>query len=724
MNKENYHQITYEYGGHTSYDRFIKSWNGTVLTGEMVEQLLPEIAYEQEDTIGGAKYYTKEETPITLTSVLNYGGYPEDVFNHKVCGLIRTTSAYARSVRIRLYTINDSDVLVSYGSFILKGWGTYDYATPVYKKVGSTETYDVKGIANGASFPGVSSVTINWFSTDDPQYFPNESAADSANDVEKEFIRYIDCPLIPIFETEADLEAYVRTGDISGVINADTEFGEDSTDYYLYTWWSPATAKNGQITRTGSNTHFYERILANGNICLKKTAEPNQYTITGGIIVGSAYSSINKYSCEQIEKKDFLDHLISAGPVYDMYRNSYGDGTFTLGEGDLNSTFITNIPFFADPEKADKYIAGQIPIEEADNYSYISGGIGSKTNPTGEPEERTELSLNLTRGVFAADYCMSRTGLVNLATDFFSSSFWEDLKDGLKYYGNRPMSAVSSCVYFPFDISTIFDIVGVNYVSFGSYSHDVTGKGISKITWNKGVKDLGSTFIRPTFNNFLDFAAVEIYCFLPYIGFVSLQTDKYMGKNLEIKYSIDIHSGECSAMLFANGTLMDTYDGQIGIVNPITSEDLAGYAQAQISGIKSALGSVAGGGITGAMAGAKGGAYGAAAGAIVGTGLGAVNAGLTAYGLMNMKPQLFSSGGYSGALGANLPQYAFLVFAIHETEEPANLIQTHGKPSNRSGLIGDFSGFLSVNSVNLNCGDATEAEKAEILQLLYSGIII
>ena len=169
---------------------------------------------------------------------------------------------------------------------------------------------------------------------------------------------------------------------------------------------------------------------------------------------------------------------------------------------------------------------------------------------------------------------------------------------------------------------------------------------------------------------------------------------------------------------------MDTYDGQIGIVNPITSEDLAGYAQAQISGIKSALGSVAGGGITGAMAGAKGGAYGAAAGAIVGSGLGAVNAGLTAYGLMNMKPQLFSSGGYSGALGANLPQYAFLVFAIHETEEPANLIQTHGKPSNRSGQIGDFSGFLSVNSVNLNCGKATEAEKAEILQLLYNGIII
>ena len=529
---------------------------------------------------------------------------------------------------------------------------------------------------------------------------------------------------IPIFETEEDYEEFVRSGDLTGCLNLDDEFSEETQDYYIYQRWSAATAKNGEVTRTGESTGFYERILANGPICLKKTGEPNAYTIVGAGIVGSAFSSINQYSVEQIQKKNFTDGLLQSGPVYDRYRNSYGDGNFIVGFGDLNSGAITNIPMFSDPEKADDYIDGNVPIEDADNYSYISGGVGVEGNPTGEPEEVTTLSRNLSRGVFAADYTMSRSGLVSLATDFFSSNFWDDIKDGLKYYNNNYMSAVSSCIYFPFDISSVFDLVAVNYVGFGSYQHDVTGYGISRVAFNKGVKDLGETFIRPTFNNFLDFAAVEIYLFLPYIGFVQLQTDKYMGKTLKIQYSIDIHSGECSAMLFANGTLMDTYDGQIGIVNPITSEDLAGYAQAQISGIKTALGSVAGGGISGAMAGAKGGAYGAVAGAIVGSGLGAVNAGLTAYGLMNMKPQLFSSGGYSGALGANLPQYAFLVFAIHETEEPANLIQTHGKPSNRSGLIGDFSGFLSVNSVNLNCGAATEAERAEILQLLYSGIII
>lgn len=529
---------------------------------------------------------------------------------------------------------------------------------------------------------------------------------------------------IPIFDTEQHLYAFISNGSLEGCLNADDEFGENTEPYYIYTRYASATVKNGSISYAQQNTGFFERILCNGRIVLYKTAEPNQYEIRGTGIVASAFSSINQYTVEQIDPADYTKGLLRSGPVYQNYSKEWGDGSFTLGFYDLQATSISNIPFAENPQKAQDYLDGLIPLEEMDNYSYISGGAGIDKNPTGEPEEVTTLSRNLSRGVFAADYTMSRTGLVSLATDFFSSSFWDDIRNGLKYYSNNYMSAVSSCIYFPFDISSVFDLVAVNYVGFGSYQHDVTGYGISRVAFNKGVKDLGETFIRPTFNNFLDFAAVEIYLFLPYIGFVQLQTDKYMGKTLKIQYSIDIHSGECSALLFANGTLMDTYDGQIGIVNPITSEDLAGYAQAQISGIKSALGSVAGGGITGAMAGAKGGAYGAAAGAIVGSGLGAVNAGLTAYGLMNMKPQLFSSGGYSGALGANLPQYAFLVFAIHETEEPANLIQTHGKPSNRSGLIGDFSGFLSVNSVNLNCGDATEAEKAEILQLLYSGIII
>lgn len=594
----------------------------------------------------------------------------------------------------------------------------------VYKATGTiTGGYDV----NGTEFTAFSTYTDEGFiytglyGLSIPLWDSWESGLlqDSRYDV----IVEVDCD-IPIFETWEDLEAAVLSGDYSGAMNYDDEYSDQTEEYYLYTRYASGTAKNGQVTFSGLNTGFFERILCNGRICLKKTADPNQYTIVAQGVVGSAFSSINRQTVDQIEPKDFNDSLVSSGPVYDIYHSSYGDGTFTLGIYDLKSMDITNIPFFSDSEKADEYIEGTGSIEDADNFSYISGGAGIDTNPTGTPEEVTQTSLNLSRGVFAADYCMSRSGLVSLASDFFADGFWDAIKEGLRYYGNNPMSSVMNCTYFPFDVSQVFDIVGTNFVGFGGYQHDVTGYGISKIAFNKGLKELGQTFIRSTFNNFLDFEAVDIYLFLPYIGFVQLQPEKYTGKTLKIQYSIDIHSGECCAMLFANGTLMDTYDGQCGIQQPITSEDLSGYLQAQLTGIKSAAGNVLGGGISGAMAGSKGGMYGAIAGAAVGTGLGAATAAVTAYGLTHMKPQLFSSGGYSGALGANLPQYAFLIFAIHETEEPANLIQTFGKPSNKSGRVGDFSGFLSVNSVNLFCGDATDEEKQEILSMLNSGVII
>lgn len=631
-----------------------------------------------------------------------------------VAGYISTFST-ALTIDVTLRCESSSHTVFSQDPVVYKGQGTI------------SGQYDVNGTVTNAidcyNDTGFIYVITEFNKTENiPLWDGWESGL--LNSATYDVLVEVDCD-VPVFDTWEHLEAYVLNGSLEGCLNYDDEYSDQTDEYYLFTRYATGTAKNGQVTfSSGVNTGFFEKILCNGPICLKKTAEPNQYTIVASGVVGSAFSSVNQYTVEQVEPKDYSDGLLQSGPVYDIYKPSYGDGTFTLGIFDLHSDAITNIPMFSDGEKADQYISGQIPIEEADNFSYISGGAGIDTNPTGTPEEITTLSKNLSRGVFAADYCCDRSGLVSLASDFFSDGFWSDIQTGLRYYGNRPMSCVSSCIYFPFDISSIFDVVPVNFVGFGSYQHDVTGYGINRVSWNKGVKDLGETFIRPTFNNFLDFAAVEIYCFLPYIGFVSLQTDKYMGKTLKIQYAVDIHSGECCAMLFANGTLMDSYDGQIGIMNPITSEDLSGYAQAQISGIKSALGSVAGGGISGAMAGSKGGAYGAIAGAVVGSGLGAVNAGMTAYGLMNMKPQLFSSGGYSGALGANLPQYAFLVFAIHETEEPANLVVTHGKPSNRSGNVGSFSGFLSVNSVNLFCGDATDEEKQEILSMLYSGIII
>ena len=532
----------------------------------------------------------------------------------------------------------------------------------------------------------------------------------------------------PIFDTLQHAIDYITTGSLVGCLNCGAEYDQDTQDYYIYTSHKHASVKNGSITwATGVATFSFERILAQrGSICLYRSADPNVYRLRANLVVGSYYSSTSKPDVENADPADFAPGVRYSGPFYDVYNKSFGDGSFELAlpTRDLYSKSTTNIPIFSDEEKADGYLDGSVPEEEAENYSYIANDFGDARNVTGELEDATQVGTNNSRGVFAVDYCMSRTGLASLGGDFFSESYLEDMKKGLELYGNNPMNSVLQCLYFPFDISSIYSVASVEFVHFGSYNHPVSGYGINKVLFNTGLKDLGTTHILPTFRNFLDYTATEIYAYLPYIGWVNLDVNKYMDTDLNIKYAVDLHSGECTAMLFSNGRLMDCYDGQIGIKQPITSEDMSAYFMAQIQGIKGATGAVTGGAINGAQVGAKGGAYGAAAGAIVGGGLGAVNAGVTLYGLAKMRPQLFSSGGYSGALGANLPQYPIIVFCIHDCEEPVNLLQTHGKPSNKSGRIQDFSGFLSVNSVNLQCGTATNDEKDEILSYLASGVII
>ena len=532
----------------------------------------------------------------------------------------------------------------------------------------------------------------------------------------------------PIFDSMENWENYITTGSLDGLLNDGTEYSEDTEDYYIYTSHKHASVKNGSIDwASGVATFSFERILAQrGSICLYRSAEPNVYRLRANLVVGSYYSSTSKPDVENADPADFAPGVRYSGPFYDVYNKSFGDGSFELAlpTRDLYSKSTTNIPIFSDEEKADGYLDGTVPEEEAENYSYIANDFGDARNATGDLEDATQVGTNNSRGVFAVDYCMSRSGLASLGGDFFSETYLEDMKKGLELYGNNPMNSVLQCLYFPFDISSIYSVSGVEFVHFGSYNHPVSGYGINKVLFNTGLKDLGTTHILPTFRNFLDYTATEIYAYLPYIGWVNLDVNKYMDTDLNIKYAVDLHSGECTAMLFSNGRLMDCYDGQIGIKQPITSEDMSAYFMAQIQGIKGATGAVTGGAINGAGVGAKGGAYGAAAGAIVGGGLGAVNAGVTLYGLAKMRPQLFSSGGYSGALGANLPQYPIIVFCIHDCEEPVNLLQTHGKPSNKSGRIQDFSGFLSVNSVNLICGTATNDEKDEILSYLASGVII
>lgn len=542
---------------------------------------------------------------------------------------------------------------------------------------------------------------------------------------------------VPIFETNQRAVDYITATTeeealeiLKEAINFGVEYSNETEDWFIYNTYDTANIDLGIVTYTGGDPTGRFEIIKADKVAGYYTDPENslEFYIVGKRTVGSVYSSINQYDVMQKQHDPdnwYRGGIFYAGPFYDVL-DYLPDGDYTIGV-----TLYKNFGIFGSREEALGNLEGTVPDEDAKDYGSV-GNPSTASNETGQKELQTEFGGNESENVFSHDYMMSRSQLAVIGGKFFDTNILEALLEGLKLYGNaNPMESVLGCLYFPFDLSTICpNAVAVTDIYFGSYKME--NVSANKIRHRSGYKEMGSTFIKPTFYNWLDYKAMHIYLYLAYIGFVELDINKYLNKWLKIIYMVDIHSGECEVSLLADGLLMDTYSGQIGIKQPITYNDLATYFQSQITALRNGVMSVVGGPVagagTGAQIGSSGGPYGMLAGAVTGASLGQMfgnaNGMWQGWKVAHTKPPLFSKGGYSSEIGANMPQYCFLVFMYNDVEIPSNLVDVFGKPSNKSGSVGSFSGFLSVNYVRLQCPTATDEEKNEIVSLLNSGIYI
>ena len=337
-----------------------------------------------------------------------------------------------------------------------------------------------------------------------------------------------------------------------------------------------------------------------------------------------------------------------------------------------------------------------------------------------------------------------------------TSNIFEDIVNGLKMFGESIIDSVCSLVFFPIDLTTVFTrLEPVNHIFFGGYQYPPTGDpttlSANKVNAYDGYIDLGTVTIQDSYPKG-DYRNTSEYCrvsiFLPYVGLTELSYEKYVGKTLKVRYYIDLNTGSCLVCLLCDDgdgyKLYDYVNGQIGAQIPITLTDSSAYAQAQLRNISSLATSITAGatGLGTGLASRGSGILqqamnGNTFGSVMEVGAmnaeGAVGAFSTGVGLSkamydikqtNINNFKTTKGG-SGAIGNQyLPQYVYLVFEYIETEETPNLLQLEGRPSNKSGALDSFSGYLEVDSVKLSCSYATENEKKEIEQLLNTGVYI
>lgn len=438
-------------------------------------------------------------------------------------------------------------------------------------------------------------------------------------------------------------------------------------------------------------------------------------------------------------------------------------GTFYCADS-IKSTYV-NVPIWKDEEDAEEYNDGNKGIEDAENFNEISGKYDIN-NPTGEQDENTIFGQNLTEQFFTRCYLCNVSNLREISNALFDydvttlSGLWDDIKKGLEMYGSNPMEVVQGLRFYPFDISEIFsDTSSDPYVYFGAYKLDLNNGNVLKVYHPNGYKTLGTVHLYRTFKDWRDFEPyTKLSIYLPYIGRYPLQASRYYDKDVEVRYYVDIRTGLCCACLIGDGILLDWFDGQIGTEMPITLTDYSSYAQTQINTIlrNATMGAAAEGTIIGtgiketkhAMQLAKGaeeareqplksslaaqtatvGAVGATVGGYAAAG-GLVLAGMgikTAYDLMKTGTSAFTTtkGSSSSLINSFLPQYPTFMFEIVDIDESPFLNELYGRPTNASGRIGDFSGYLEAEDIMLICPIATDTERQEIIDLVKSGIYI
>lgn len=416
--------------------------------------------------------------------------------------------------------------------------------------------------------------------------------------------------------------------------------------------------------------------------------------------------------------------------IYGERINELGTFTYATRTG-LNGD--TGAPIFEDETTAMAWVnhSPDVDISDALNYEDIANRY-KYGNKTGLEELNTDMgTASGFRSHFTQKYLLDRGDVSVIANALFdtTTTIFEDIKKGLEMFGERIIDSICSLTYYPIDLTTVFtQLQSQTYIYFGGYQFQPENFSVNKLVGYSGYIDIGSFTIEPTFPNIEDarnyspFCRVSIY--LPYCGMFELDYNKYVNKTIRVRYYIDVNTGGCLVCLFdsaTGGRLLDYMNGQIGSQIPITITDYAGYASAELRNISNLAG-VGGNVLTTGLAGAQG--------DIMGVGVGAVSSvtgfGKAMYDLSTTSISQFNSTkGSSGALGNQyLPQYVYLIFEYVRTEETANLLQLEGKPTNKSGTVGSFSGYLEVDSVQLQCSGATETEKAEIISILHNGIII
>lgn len=343
---------------------------------------------------------------------------------------------------------------------------------------------------------------------------------------------------------------------------------------------------------------------------------------------------------------------------------------------------------------------------QGNNNGLWDNGVPAKKDDPNNYTNKIDLNIPklTTTGIFNRTFAMTSTGVKSLSNYLWNAdeTIFNEIVKGLSLMGGNPIDGLVDLRLYPFNI--------VNKSTGGASKSIVVGRtdtGVTgiEITNYNAVLDLGKCTFYPYFGNFLDyepFTTASLY--IPYVGIVPISTADFMGQTISCKMVVDITTGSCTAIVFANAIPIIYKNGNIGVEIPMTGTNSAEYASRIMGGLTSGSTDVALGAASKSVGQVVSGV-----GSIVDSALSVNN---TMYN---------TAGSSSPACGIWQPQNCYFIIQRPVPIVPENYGHTVGYACNYQSKISDCSGYTQTYNVDVSSINAPESEKNAIAEILNSG---
>lgn len=281
----------------------------------------------------------------------------------------------------------------------------------------------------------------------------------------------------------------------------------------------------------------------------------------------------------------------------------------------------------------------------------------------------------------------------------FNAFLWSnDFIDTIKKILNDPMQAVIALqiVYVTPPTESGHTIV-VGAIDTEVSSDIVTSQYVSV--------NCGSVSIPEYFKDYTDYSPyTQVSCYLPFIGFVQLDTDDIVGSTVSIEYTVDLFTGACLAEITVTkgnmSAVLYTFNGNCAVQLPLTSATHSSIV-GTLTGVSTALLGVSTGNPLLALGG------------------------IASAGMSYAKNDISRSGSLgsnAGAMGIKKPYILVRRPVAYNAERYNEYI---GIPSNKTVVLSTLTGYTRVQETHVeNIAGATDREKDMILTQLKQGVIL